>query len=97
MKRIILDATQWSSESEFHEAVVTALGAPDWHGRNLDAWWDSIVHDFNDVHPPYLVVIDGLETCGPDLQGYIERFIELFAEARRKFSLEVYATATPLN
>jgi RNAse (barnase) inhibitor barstar len=36
------DCERWTSESEFHASVSESLGFPDWYGRNLHAFNDSL-------------------------------------------------------
>ncbi|MBO3094971.1 barstar family protein [Cellulomonas dongxiuzhuiae] len=46
----IVDASTWSSESDLHEGVASALGLPDHYGRNLDAlddcMRDVVAHEY---------------------------------------------------
>jgi RNAse (barnase) inhibitor barstar len=42
MRVIKLDATGWKSKGDFYEAILAALEAPSWHGRNADALLDSM-------------------------------------------------------
>jgi RNAse (barnase) inhibitor barstar len=37
-----LDCARWTSEAEFHTAVSESLSFPDWYGRNLHAFNDSL-------------------------------------------------------
>jgi hypothetical protein len=58
MKTIKLDATSWKTASDFYDALLPAIGAPDWHGRNINALIDSMVFGgINNLHPPYAVTI----------------------------------------
>src|SRR5262245_51447352 len=85
MKQIVLDLTDCLSKDDFNEAAAIALQAPSWHGRNLDAWWDSIrSDDINDVRAPYTVVIKGAERLSPDARRYVIRFAALIDEAREE-------------
>lgn len=38
MKLIELDASGWTKPLDFYLALLPQLGAPDWHGLNLDAY-----------------------------------------------------------
>ena len=60
--RIIpLDAHGWRARSDFYDALLSALGAPERHGDSVDALIDSIiVGDMNDVEPPFRVEVNGL-------------------------------------
>ena len=45
MRQIILDALGWKEKDDFYGDLLPSLGAPNWHGRNLDALNDSIRGD----------------------------------------------------
>jgi RNAse (barnase) inhibitor barstar len=98
MRRIVLNVAGCASEAAFNNAVATVLEAPDWHGRNLDAWWDSIISDdINDVRAPYVLVIEGMDTLVPEIRQYVERFVALFDEARAEGGLDVRCILGSLN
>ncbi|HHB81102.1 MAG TPA: hypothetical protein ENK83_05060 [Aliiroseovarius sp.] len=60
-----IDIAECPNTDGIYIALLCALGAPDRHGRNLDALWDSISSDINSVAPPYS--IKALGTSGaPD-------------------------------
>jgi len=68
MKEIKLDASKWKTTEDFYDAVLIALGAPGWHGRNLNALIDSISSDeINDVRLPYCFLLVGTENLPSDL------------------------------
>ena len=53
MTKITLDGENWVSTDHFYEALLAALGAPEWHGRNLDALEETLrAGDINAVNPP---------------------------------------------
>ena len=83
MKTIQVDASDWTSTEDFYDAVLPLLGAPDWHGRNLNALIDSIlVEGVNSVAPPYVIVIRGTAALKPDILDYIESASFNLAQAR---------------
>ena len=83
--QIALEAYSWTTQDQFYDELLPQLGAPAWHGRNLDALWDSITSgDINRVNPPFEVVLRGLERCPQDLRSHLRRFAELMDEARRE-------------
>lgn len=47
------------SSSALWDALAEPCGLPDWFGRNLDAWWDTIhtgaISDVIDEHPTLVV------------------------------------------
>jgi RNAse (barnase) inhibitor barstar len=40
---IELDAKEWKTVHDFYDALLAALGAPEWHGDNVNALNDSII------------------------------------------------------
>jgi RNAse (barnase) inhibitor barstar len=68
-----LDASAWTSALDFYEALLTTLGAPRWHGRNINALVDSMVFGgINEIMPPYVVVIRGLDAAPAEVREEIE-------------------------
>ena len=82
MRRIELDGSGWQSRRDFYDALATALGSVGWHGRNADAFLETMVYhcDLNSVQPPYEVVIEN----APDaLRPFLCDFSSWVMEARR--------------
>ena len=68
MRVLNLDAAEWREYADFVRALLAALEAPHWHGDNVNALIDSMVHGgINGVEPPYDVVISGFSLLAPDL------------------------------
>ena len=42
MRVIELNATNWNTTDDFYNALLAAVGAPEYHGRNLKALIDSM-------------------------------------------------------
>ena len=83
--RIELDGSHWTSKGDFYDALLPALGAPAWHGRNLDALSESIQSArINGMRPPYTIFIRGGATMRPDAREMVSRFANLVAERRNK-------------
>ena len=78
MDEIRLDGRLWRTANDFYTAYLSAVGAPDWHGRNLDAVWDSLTGgDLNRRNPPLRVRITGLADMGGDARQVVERFLAI--------------------
>lgn len=61
MTEIDLTASGWITPLDFYEALLSALGAPDWHGRNVNALLDSMIFgNINRVEPPMTVHVRSL-------------------------------------
>ena len=83
MLTITLDGSSWSSREDFCAALLPALGAPEWHGHNLDALNDTIRGgDINRVNPPLALVITGTQSMGAEARATVTRFCQLIEEQR---------------
>lgn len=69
MTTIVLDATNWRSEKHFYAAYCNATRAPDWFGRNLDAFLDSLRGGICKITPEK-IVIKNLKPKVKELIGY---------------------------
>ena len=69
MRELILNGADWATRDDVYDAFFHAVGAPEWHGRNLDALADSIRGgSINHVEAPYRLVIKSYERVGPNAQ-----------------------------
>ena len=72
MKIIDLDAANWTTILDFYKALLPGLGAPDWHGRSIDALADSMIFGgINAVEPPYTVRIRNTRQLPKDVLNEI--------------------------
>ncbi len=63
MRELILESSKWQTKDDVYDSVFQAVGAPDWHGRNLDALNDSIgTGQINEIEVPYRLVFRGMTT-----------------------------------
>jgi RNAse (barnase) inhibitor barstar len=77
MRVIKLDATDWKSKDDFYEAILAALEAPSWHGRNADALIDSMWGgSINGIEPPYKIWITGTRAIPPEVKQRIDWMID---------------------
>jgi len=83
MTIIELDAANWKTVIDFYHALLSAIGAPEWHGRNPNALVDSMIWGgINSVEPPYSVRISGLSTAPKDVRDHVELVKDDLVEAR---------------
>ena len=82
MQTLELDGSRWRSERDFYNALAAALGSVDWHGRNSDAFLETMIYylDLNSVQPPYEVVI---RNAPEKLAPFLQDFASWVAEARQ--------------
>jgi RNAse (barnase) inhibitor barstar len=86
MQIIELDATNWKTVDDFYDALLTAIGAPEWHGRNLNALLDSMIWGgINAIEPPYTIRISGLAKLPNDIRNEVEMAKQDLAQGRMDF------------
>jgi RNAse (barnase) inhibitor barstar len=81
MKQLILDGAGWSSKDDVYDAFFKVVGAPAWHGRNLDALNDSIAGgSINEVEVPYRLIIRNFDLIGAGAKKMARDFVDLIRE-----------------
>ena len=71
---ILLNADGWQTSNDFYNAFFAAVGAPSWHGHNLDALNDSIATGaINEKEVPYRISIRNAGDVGDDAAVFIKR------------------------
>lgn len=98
MYRISLDAAGWRTTDDFYTDLLSALKAPAWHGRNLDALWDTLTErarfddltDFiNGIPPPFRVDVRNVQLASEPVKAFLPRIEHLFALANSEYALGV--------
>lgn len=80
---IVLPGAHWTTLEDFYRDLLLSLGAPDWHGHNLDALWDSITRGgINQVNPPFRVRVTGVDVMPPECKTLLDCFVAMIAEAK---------------
>jgi RNAse (barnase) inhibitor barstar len=78
-EHLCLDATAWQTTDDVWSALLVALGAPAWHGRNLDALADSLRGgDLNVVNPPFAIEVHGVEATSAEARLALARIASVF-------------------
>ena len=84
VQEIELDGATWTRTDDFYVSYLAAVGAPDWHGRNLDAVWDSLTGGgINRCNPPLHIRIRGTTRMSDEAREIVHRFRGLVVEAHR--------------
>jgi RNAse (barnase) inhibitor barstar len=89
MKVIRLDASGWRSTEDFYSELLPQLGAPGWHGRNLDALEDSLYGGINQVEPPFKVELQGAQGLSPELRQFVSDVTAVFNDVRNDTQAEI--------
>ncbi len=75
MKVINLDGATWSTESDFYQDLLLALGAPADHDRNMGALVASIgSNDINQARLPYVIEVAGISEMSAEARQVVEDF-----------------------
>jgi hypothetical protein len=86
MRTIELNAANWKTVLDFYHAVLTAVGAPKWHGESPDALIDSMIWgSINAIDPPYTIKISGVRSVPKDVHEHINLVKRAVADARTEY------------
>lgn len=82
MHTLKLDGSHWKSRGDFYDALAATLGSFAGHGRNADAFLETMVYhlDLNTIQPPYVVAV---ENAPKALLPFLHDFASWVAEARQ--------------
>jgi len=84
-KTITLQAHLWRSRDDLYAQLLPQLGAPEWHGHNLDALWDSLRDpEMNEISPSFTIEVTGTATLTGDLAKYYSDFKSLLHDLRNE-------------
>jgi RNAse (barnase) inhibitor barstar len=93
MTEIILDAAAWRNRDDFYDALLPVLGAPAWHGRNLEALNDTLSgDDVNKVRTPIHIDVANAGNAPPELWAYLKKFAELIDDLQSRAKLKISLT-----
>jgi len=83
MPKVPLEGRSWASTDDFYRALLAALGAPSWHGRNLDALEETFrAGDTNAVNLPVQICISAMASMGEEARQTVRRFQQLVKDLR---------------
>jgi RNAse (barnase) inhibitor barstar len=81
MMELAMDGATWNSKDDVYDAFFSVVGAPSWHGRNLDALNDSIANgQINELEVPYRLVIVNFDLIGASAKKAARDFVDLIRE-----------------
>lgn len=95
MKVVKLNAFRWASAQDFYAALLSGLGAPDWHGRNVNALVDSMIYgDINALEQPFRVIVRGLDGANRKAREELRYAIDALVSEGARCRLGRDGTAT---
>lgn len=85
MKEIVLNGEDWQTQDDVYNAFFKSVGAPSWHGRNLNALNDSIgTGDINQMEVPYILKIKGVSLMSSEARQMVGHFSELIQRLKKE-------------
>lgn len=89
MRSIELDASGWKTVLDFYDDLLAALGAPDWHGRSINALADTMIwsDETNAVNPPYVVKIANAGMAPADVREELHVVQDWLTKSRQEFQM----------
>jgi RNAse (barnase) inhibitor barstar len=91
MKQITVDLTTAVSLDDLYDLLLKSLNAPEWHGHNLNALWESIAYQENGLtEPPYELVLSGVGQLSLELQEKLKIICEVFDQARKEEDQKIF-------
>ncbi len=85
MRDIVMHAGRWRTADDLYDSFFSAVGAPAWHGRNLDALSDSIGGgQINAIEVPYRIVIRGLACASTNAREIAMQFEDVVRSLARE-------------
>lgn len=99
MRVVTLDARAWTTLDDLFDAVLPALGAPEWHGRSLDALAESMAAGgINAQQPPYRLSLTGVSSLRNPVRKAIRQLIDAVNDEAVAEGLDVrIVTDAPLD
>ncbi|GGZ96748.1 hypothetical protein GCM10008090_01230 [Arenicella chitinivorans] len=80
--KVIIDWSEIQSPDDYFSQLLPQVGAPDWHGRNLNALADSLVTGgINKLEPPFCLINLQTGSVPPELQDFVTGLNEIYDEA----------------
>ncbi len=80
---LVLDGKNWTTPDNVYHAFFEAVGAPIWHGHNLNALRDSIcVGRINKIDLPYSIRIKNYALIGTAAKKMAADFVQLVKELK---------------
>jgi RNAse (barnase) inhibitor barstar len=78
MRELVMDAASWKTKDDLYLSFFRAVGAPAWHGKNLDALRDSVgAGQINRIEVPYRLVLKNYARVRPAVRADAEDFIDV--------------------
>ena len=82
MTEVKIDWKEIKSVSDFYNLFLPQVGAPEWHGDNLDALSDSLVTgSINEIETNYSIVNINSQYVEEGLKDFQSKVFEIFLDA----------------
>lgn len=84
---IVLDWSVITTTEMFFENIFSQIKAPDWHGDNLNALYDSmVVGGINEEEPPYVISNMNVSKIPSDMADFQKEVLMIFIDSAVRYS-----------
>jgi len=77
MRYIVMDFAGKSTKEGIQETIRASLNAPEYYGNNLDALYDVLTSQKEDV----IIDIDGIDEVAEDIKDYVQKVFDVIKDA----------------
>lgn len=105
IQQIEIDASGWNNEDDLWDGLLDGLGAPSWHGHNLDALWETVTESavfgldegqtINSVRPPFEIIVKNVASLRSTLIERLTRISEVLEQAKAEYDMDVGLRSHP--
>jgi len=83
---IVLDWENFTTIDAFFKSLFEQVKAPDWHGDNLNALYDSmVVGGINEGEPPYVISNMNVSNISDDMMDFQKEVLMIFIESAIRY------------
>lgn len=79
--RYVIDLKDVQSKEDFHDRIEEGFDCPDYYGRNLDALYDVLTDEVEDVEIYFTNAADMAE----NMDKYYDAFVEMCEEVQQDY------------
>jgi len=85
MRTVLINFSECTSKTEFHNEIKNSLNLPDWYGANLDALWDILT---GMIELPTQITIEYLPKEAPSKETLtaFRRIVDTFIDASKEIN-----------
>ena len=86
MRTVLINFSECTSKTEFHNEIKNSLNLPDWYGANLDALWDCLDGEYCPLDA--YIEISGIRYLNDKFDGYGDKIKKIFEDLPKEYGNE---------